>query len=186
MSDSSKLQTPALAQRHRIGQVFEWLCCGSTWFGLVVLAILLLTVTWKALTWPAPEAGIEWAFSPQALAHLGVGQRVVLRVNSGSHYLEGVQIESRDGGRPYVWRDYDELRSLPVDAQQRRSVFGPDGFIEGTDRPEAALFWPTGVRRAGAMRQWGHHATAFVGRRHFDDAHLMEQRFEFDPAHFAD
>ena len=56
MSDSSKLQTPALAQRHRIGQVFEWLCCGSTWFGLVVLGILLLTVTWKALTWPAPEA----------------------------------------------------------------------------------------------------------------------------------
>ncbi len=27
------------------------------------------------------------------------------------------------------------------------------------------------------MRQWGRHATAFVGRRHFDDAYLMEQRF---------
>ena len=35
----------------------------------------------------------------------------------------------------------------------------------------------TGLRRA---RQWGRHATAFVGRRHFDDADLMEKRFEFD------
>jgi hypothetical protein len=27
------------------------------------------------------------------------------------------------------------------------------------------------------MRQWGRHATAFVGRRHFDDADLLEERF---------
>ncbi len=33
---------------------------------------------------------------------------------------------------------------------------------------------------AGAMRQWGRHATAFVGRRHFDDANLFEKRFSFD------
>jgi len=29
------------------------------------------------------------------------------------------------------------------------------------------------------MRQWGRHATAFVGKRHFDDADLFERRFEF-------
>jgi hypothetical protein len=27
------------------------------------------------------------------------------------------------------------------------------------------------------MRQWGHHATAFVGLRHFDDPDLLERRF---------
>ena len=27
------------------------------------------------------------------------------------------------------------------------------------------------------MRQWGKHATAFVGERHFDDADLLERRF---------
>jgi hypothetical protein len=32
----------------------------------------------------------------------------------------------------------------------------------------------------GAMRQWGKHATAFVGRRHFDDPRLMEDRFVFN------
>jgi hypothetical protein len=37
-----------------------------------------------------------------------------------------------------------------------------------------------GIASAGAMRQWGRHATAFVGRRHFDDADLFEKRFVFD------
>jgi hypothetical protein len=39
-----------------------------------------------------------------------------------------------------------------------------------------------GIRSAGAMRQWGRQATAFVGRRHFDDADLIERRFELDLA----
>jgi len=30
------------------------------------------------------------------------------------------------------------------------------------------------------MRQWGHHATEFIGRRHFDDAYLMERYFKRD------
>ena len=37
-----------------------------------------------------------------------------------------------------------------------------------------------GILSAGAMRQWGRHATAFIGRRHFDDADLFEKRFRFD------
>jgi hypothetical protein len=35
-----------------------------------------------------------------------------------------------------------------------------------------------GIASAGQMRQWGHHATAFVGRRHFDDPDLFERYFE--------
>jgi hypothetical protein len=35
-----------------------------------------------------------------------------------------------------------------------------------------------GIDNPGAMRQWGNHATAFIGRRHFDDADLIERRFE--------
>ena len=63
-------------------------------------------------------------------------------------------------------------------------MFNPQGFVDGTDRAERYLFWPMGIARAGSMRQWGQHATAFVGRRHFDDATLMQQRFEFDAKHF--
>ena len=61
-------------------------------------------------------------------------------------------------------------------------MFGPDGLVAGTERGERFLFWPMGIRSAGAMRQWGRHATAFVGRRHFDDADLIERRFELDLA----
>jgi len=52
--------------------------------------------------------------------------------------------------------------------------------VPGTQRAERFFFWPMGIASAGAMRQWGRHATAFVGRRHFDDAQLLERRFELD------
>jgi hypothetical protein len=57
---------------------------------------------------------------------------------------------------------------------------GPEGRVAGTERLERWFFWPMGVPSAGAMRQWGRHATAFVGRRHFDDPDLVERRFELD------
>ena len=77
----------------------------------------------------------------------------------------------------YALRPYDELRSLPRPEGGRASAFRPDGLIAGTERAERWLFWPMGIDSAGAMRQWGRHATAFVGRRHFDDADLLEKRF---------
>jgi hypothetical protein len=60
---------------------------------------------------------------------------------------------------------------------ERRSLFGSDGLVAGSERPERWLFWPMGVPSAGAMRQWGHHATAFVGRRHFDEPGLLARYF---------
>jgi hypothetical protein len=49
--------------------------------------------------------------------------------------------------------------------------------VPGSERGERWLFWPMGVPEPGAMRQWGRHATAFVGRRHFDDPWLLERYF---------
>ena len=100
-----------------------------------------------------------------------------MRIAPGTHYLEELTVSTADCGAPYAWRDYDELRALADGDGRQRSVFDSAGFIAGTDRAESWLFWPMGIQRAGAMRQWGRHATAFVGRRHFDDARLMEQRF---------
>jgi len=48
------------------------------------------------------------------------------------------------------------------------------------ERAERFLFWPTGIASPAGMRQWGRHATALVGRRHFDDADLLERRFRLD------
>ena len=71
----------------------------------------------------------------------------------------------------------DALRSIVREDGTTRSLYGPDGMVPGTERAERALFWPLGIRDAGAMRQWGRHATAFVGRRHFDEAFLLDRYF---------
>jgi hypothetical protein len=129
-----------------------------------------------------PDEQQEWMFSPQALPRVAEGERPVLRIATRTHYLERIRLErGADSVVRYALRGYDDLRSLQrTDGVSRASAFGPDGIIAGTERPERFLFWPMGIPSAGAMRQWGRHATAFVGRRHFDDADLLERRFELD------
>jgi hypothetical protein len=130
---------------------------------------------------PAPDRREEWAFAPQPLPRVGEGERPVLTIASGTHYIERVGlVRGPDSLVRYAFRPYDELRSMPRAVGDHASAFGPDGLIAGTERLERFLFWPMGIVSPGAMRQWGRHATAFVGRRHFDDADLLERRFELD------
>ncbi|MFM9971354.1 MAG: hypothetical protein ACKVQK_23475 [Burkholderiales bacterium] len=133
---------------------------------------------------PQPESLDETLFAPQSLPRIRAGESLVLHLEAGTHYLRRV---SHQGVAPdahlYEFAEDDELRSLRLPASEpggaaRRSAFGPDGIIAGTERAERFLFWPMGVDNAGAMRQWGRHATAFVGERHFDDADLFERYFE--------
>ena len=120
---------------------------------------------------------VEWAFTPATLPPTRPGQRLVVTLDSGSHYVMAAALDTGGPGTSYALRPEDELRSLPLQQGGRRSLYGPDGLVPGSGRPERFLFWPMGIASAGAMRQWGHHATAFVGRRHFDDADLIERRF---------
>jgi len=123
---------------------------------------------------PADE---EWAFVPVALPRPAPGERPVLRLASGTHALVDVRLEHDASSLVrYGLHRYDELRSLPR-GDGARSAFGPDGIVPGSERLERFVFWPMGVRSAGAMRQQGRHATAFVGRRHFDDPDLVGRRF---------
>ena len=128
-----------------------------------------------------PGGDEEWMFSPQSLPRIADGERPLVRIASGTHYIEGVAVvRGTDSLVRYELRPYDELRSLLRYSGGRASAFGPDGLVPGTERAERFLFWPMGIDSAGAMRQWGRHATAFIGRRHFDDADLFEKRFTFD------
>ncbi len=129
---------------------------------------------------PQPESIDESLFSPQTLHTPATHERVVLKLAAGTHYLQGVEI---DAARPdqrvvLALRDDDELRTLPLPDGGTRSAFAPDGMIAGSERRERFYFWPMGVLSAGQMRQWGRHATAFVGRRHFDDPTLIDRYFE--------
>jgi len=104
--------------------------------------------------------------------------RVVLRVASRTHYLQRAYFDTADSAEPYALADYDALRSLAYGNQRRRSLFDRDGLVPGTERSERWLFWPMGIESPGAMRQRGRHATAFVGRRHFDDPALVSRYFQ--------
>jgi hypothetical protein len=102
-----------------------------------------------------------------------------IRLQSGTHYVRRlVPLDGRDG-RAYVLADYDELLSLPDGTGATRSLFCDNGVACGTERFERFWLWPAGIASAGAMRQWGRHATSFVGRSHFDDPSMLDRLFEF-------
>lgn len=127
---------------------------------------------------PPPSPLIEWAFVPQRLAAGGESGRVAIRIASATHYIERVEADAPDGSAAvYRFAPESALRSLPAPGGTRRSAYDPGGFIAGTERLERWLFWPMGIVNPGAMRQWGRHATAFVGERHFDDPQLFDRRF---------
>ena len=103
----------------------------------------------------------------------------MIRVESGRHYIERVHaaVDSQDP-IPLQPLPYDNLRALPAsDGSGHHSLFGRYGLVAGSERPERFLIWPMGIRSPGAMRQSGRQPTAFVGRRHFDDPHLIESLF---------
>ncbi len=105
--------------------------------------------------------------------------RVMLRLQAGTHYLRRVLpfTAAATGRQQYAIKPYDELRSLPLGGDQYRNLFSGDGLLKGSERLERFWLWPSGVISPGAMRQMGRHATAFIGRRHFDDPYLLEEVF---------
>lgn len=134
--------------------------------------------TGRVVARPAPASLDEGLFAPQAVRAPRADEVVVLRIESGTHYVQRATVAPRgDTAVRYQLDDERRLASLPRAGGGTRSAYGSDGLMPGTERGERLFFWPTGVRSAGQMRQWGHHATAFVGRRHFDDPDLIESYF---------
>lgn len=125
-------------------------------------------------TWQEPLTVLP--VSPPTQPH-----RAVLRVKTRSHYVVGLAFESLGADAA------DQTYSLHPEIELRRNalgdryLFAPDGLVHGTERLERFLLWNMGVPSAGAMRQWGHHAVAFAGRRHFDDPELFERYFNWQP-----
>lgn len=120
-----------------------------------------------------PEPPLLPQPAPQPTAH----ERLVIRIASGTHYVQRVYADHSAPGITYGWRDYADLYQTPTAGGGTRSLFDDQGLIAGTERHERWLLWPMGIASAGAMRERGRHATAFVGRRHFDDADLLESLF---------
>ncbi|QPK64284.1 hypothetical protein IVG45_04775 [Methylomonas sp. LL1] len=123
-----------------------------------------------------PQDGSEPILSPMPILGLKRGQRLAIHLGSGSHFIHRISVEkSAPESVVYDSLDYDQLRSLTLPNGRQRSFFDQDGLVTGSERAERFLLWPMGVPSAGAMRQWGTHAIAFLGKRHFDDPWLLEK-----------
>jgi hypothetical protein len=136
---------------------------------------------------PRPDIGLgsgdgglytESVLRPQPLPPLDIGDRMVVRIAHRTHYLQRLYPErTSTDGPTYSLADYTALRVLPLPRGGHRSLFGQNGIVPESQRSERWWLWPMGVPAPGAMRQWGHHAIAFLGRRHFDDPDLLTSLF---------
>ncbi|MGR9115348.1 MAG: hypothetical protein ACU85E_06245 [Gammaproteobacteria bacterium] len=118
----------------------------------------------------------EPVLAPKRITTNPLEKRLLLRLATRTHYLQQVsEVELSLNAKDYRLSAYDKLRSLPTASGLRRNLFGPGGIIDISRRTERFFLWPFGVASPGAMRQWGSHAIAFIGRRHFDDPFLLEK-----------
>lgn len=125
----------------------------------------------------APKDGAEPVLSPKSITPIAPSQRLLLRLQSRTHYLQQVSFvddASEAETRRYLFDDLEQLRSLPMPNGRKSSLYDQDGLIDASERAERFLLWPYGIASPGAMRQWGTHAIAFIGRHHFDDPFLLE------------
>ena len=106
-------------------------------------------------------------------------ERISLVIEPDTHYIvraekfiRGQQIER------YTLQDVNILRAMPNDQQNIVSLYDSAGLIPISQRAERRILWPLGVPSAGTMRQPGTHAIAFIGKRHFDDAQLVDVIFQ--------
>lgn len=105
--------------------------------------------------------------------------RVVVSMTPVAHYVNAVYAapEAPSDALRYEQKAYDTLFSLPGD-RGAQSLFDARGLVPGSERLEGYLLWPSGVLAPGAMRQWGTHAIAFIGERHFDDPAMLDAMFQ--------
>jgi len=126
----------------------------------------------------APKDDAEAVLSPMPIPKIPSGKRLLLRLATRTHYLRQLAVVPDAPGNTaqlYAWQESEQLHSIPMQEGTRHSLFGADGIINASQRAERFLFWPFGIASPGAMRQWGTHAIAFIGRRHFDDPFLLEK-----------
>lgn len=121
---------------------------------------------------PEDEDLREAAFVPFEAPNLAEGERLGVRISAGDHYVIGFEAAPAVGGKNYELVDAREA------IQEIAHLYDRNGILPQSRRLERFILWPMGIRSAGAMRAWGHHATAFVGKRHFDDADLLDRAFE--------
>ncbi len=84
--------------------------------------------------------------------------------------------------RRYQLQRYEELYRLPLPGGGSRSLFDTAGFVPGSDSEAPGWMLASGITEPGRLRHLAHLPVDYIGRRHFDDAHLLETVFVPLPA----
>jgi len=117
---------------------------------------------------------------PQWLPEIPPGESLGIRINSGWHQVQRLlSLEEPPGSTPYALTPYALLERLPHGDHRRESLFDARGIVKGSERVERLILFSMGIPSVGSMRQRGHHAIELVGRAHFDDPFLFDERFVF-------
>ena len=106
---------------------------------------------------------------------------MTVSIASRTHFVQHLYPSTRKSQAAktaYSLADYNRLRSLSYSKDHRKSMFDQSSIVPESERPERFILWVMGVYSAGAMRQWGRHAVALVGRRDFDDPFYMDRMFK--------
>lgn len=103
----------------------------------------------------------------------------LISLTAGEHMISDIAVTNNTSTDiALVPQSALSIMTLKTPAGVTKSPFGDEGILKQSARGERWFLWPFGVRSPGAMRQDGHHAIAFIGERHFDDAFLFEQLLE--------
>lgn len=134
----------------------------------------------------------EWLYSPiDVPIEDWVGQAhpaaLGLHVGTRTHQLLGIGAVGQEWGTPvienppYALAPEHTLRALPLPDNGSRSIYDQGGFVPGSERRGRFVLWTMGLTNVGAIRQPGRQPTALIGRRHFDDPYLFQQRYQRVP-----
>lgn len=106
---------------------------------------------------------------------------VTLQLKPGSHAMQRVverPTAELEDEQSYELVRLEELFTMELPGGGSRSLFGPDGVVQGPHGDDPIGGPASGIHEPGALRLLGRHAIAHVGRVHFDDPFLLESIFE--------
>jgi hypothetical protein len=126
----------------------------------------------------------DGAAEPVAVApQLAPDHHPTLRVAATTHEILRVlgpgdePIDAQGVTQTYALTRYEDLMALPRPEGGTRSLFGPDGIVPGPHAEDPIGGRASGIPEPGALRALSRLPVAHVGRRHFDEAFLLESVF---------
>lgn len=126
----------------------------------------------------------DGSFAPVTIApRLAPEHGATIRISAGTHEILRVlgpsemPIDAQGAAQTYDLTRYEDLMALARPEGGTRSLFGPDGIIPGPHAKDPIGGLASGIAQPGALRALSRLPVAHVGRRHFDEAFLLETVF---------